>query len=44
MAALTLQFIEPHLDPALLTEPSQSADEFVPGHMMANVMVAPSGA
>jgi hypothetical protein len=25
MAALALQFIEPHLDPTLLTEPSQSA-------------------
>jgi hypothetical protein len=43
MAALALQFIEPHLDPTLLTEASQSADEFVPGHMMTNMMVAPSG-
>ena len=35
MAALTFQFIEPHLDTTLLSEPSQSADEFVPGHMVA---------
>ena len=42
MAALALQFIEPHLDPTLLTEPSQSADELLP-FMMANMMVAPSG-
>src|SRR5689334_2858225 len=38
MAALALQFIEPHLDPTLLTEPSQSADEFVPGHMVPNII------
>ena len=38
MAALTLQFIEPHLDPTLLTEPSQSTEEFVPGHMVANII------
>jgi hypothetical protein len=43
MAALALQFIEPHLDPTLLTEPSQSADAFVPGHMIGNMMVAPGG-
>jgi hypothetical protein len=32
MATLALQFIEPHLDPTVPTEPPQPADEFVAGH------------
>ena len=33
MAALALQFVELHLDPALLPEPPQPSDEFVTGHI-----------
>ena len=36
MAALALQFIDAHLDPALLTEPSQSAQQLVSGHAPSN--------
>jgi hypothetical protein len=36
MAALAFQLIEPHLDPALLTEPSQSAQQLVSGHAQRN--------
>jgi hypothetical protein len=43
MAALALQFIEPHLDPTLLTRAVSVGGEFVPGHMMANMMIAPRG-
>jgi hypothetical protein len=36
VAALTFQFIEPHLDPSLAAEPSQSAQQLVPGHVPIN--------
>jgi hypothetical protein len=40
MAAFALNLIEPHLDTAPLTEPPQPTDEFVAGHMVANMMVS----
>ena len=40
MAAFALKLIEPHLDTAPLTKPPQPTDEFVAGHMVANMMVS----
>jgi hypothetical protein len=40
MAALALQLIEPHLNTALASDPPQPADEFVAGHMVADMLVS----